>query len=77
MTTMTTITTDSRSRAVLPGHPNKMFIVQENSDGSMLLQPAVVVSQAQLEYDESPELQQLLANAAGSPTVQRPRRSTR
>ncbi|CAN5410743.1 hypothetical protein BH23ACT9_BH23ACT9_28400 [soil metagenome] len=54
-----------------------MFILQENSDGSLLLQPAVVVSQAQLEYDESPELQQLLANAAGSPTVQRPRRSTR
>jgi hypothetical protein len=33
------------------------------------------VTEAQLEYDESPELQDLLSRAAASKTVQRPRRS--
>jgi hypothetical protein len=33
-----------------------------------------VVTEAQLEYDDSPELQELLSRAARSKTVQRPRR---
>lgn len=71
---MTLIETDSRSRVVLPGHPDEKFVVQENSDGSILLQPARVVTAAQVEYDETPALQELLARAAGSPTVRRSRR---
>jgi len=59
-----TVETDSRSRVVLPGHPVQRFVVQENEDGSILLQPASVVTEAQLEYDESSELQELLARAA-------------
>jgi hypothetical protein len=70
---MTLIQTDARSRAVLPGHPNQMFQVQENSDGSLLLTPARVVSEAQAEYDETPELQDLLSRAMRSPTVSRRR----
>lgn len=69
-----TVETDSRSRVVLPGHPDQRFIVQENEDGSILLQPALVVSEAQLEYDESPELQALLSRAAHSKTLRRRRR---
>ncbi len=69
-----TIQTDGRSRTVLSGHPNQLYLVQENSDGSLLLSPARVVSDAQREYDESPELQSLLAEALTSPTVHRPRR---
>ena len=65
------ITTDSRSRAVIPGHPERTFIVRENEDGSLLMQPARVISEAQYEYDTSPELQELLAKAAASPTVHR------
>ena len=74
---MTLIETDTRSRVVLPGHPNERFLVQENSDGSLLLQPVRVVLEAQAEYDDDPELRSLLARAAGSPTVhrRRPRRS--
>lgn len=72
---MTVIETDDRSRVVLPGHPSQRFVVRENEDGSILLQPARVVTDAQLEYDESPELQTLLSRAATSKTVQRPRRS--
>lgn len=71
---MTLIETDDRSRAVIPGHPNQKFLVQENSDGSVLLQPAVVVTEAQREYDTNPELRALLERAAHSPTIRRARR---
>ncbi|MFM7062787.1 MAG: hypothetical protein ACKO04_04735 [Actinomycetes bacterium] len=68
------VETDDRSRVVLPGHPRQKFLVQENSDGSLLLVPARVVTEAQLEYDESPELRDLLDRAAESATVRRARR---
>ena len=68
------IETDSRSRVVIPGHSNQHFLVQENADGSLLLQPARVVSEAQAEYDGDPELQALLARAATSGTVRGTRR---
>lgn len=68
------VETDGRSRVVLPGHPNQRFLVRENADGSLLLQPARVVTDAQYEYDNEPELQALLSRAAGSGTVRRARR---
>lgn len=67
------IETDSRSRAVIPGHSNERFLLHENADGSLLLQPARVVTEAQLEYDTDPELQALLARASRSSTVRRRR----
>lgn len=69
----TFIETDARSRVVLPGHPEERFIVQENEDGSLLLQPARVVTEAQAEYDRDPELRDLLARATKSSTVRRTR----
>ena len=48
--------------------------MRENEDGSILLQPARVVTEAQHEYDQSPELQLLLSLAAKSKTVRRARR---
>jgi hypothetical protein len=65
------VETDSRSRVVLPGHSNQRFLVQENPDGSILLQPARLVTEAQLEYDTDPRLRDLLARAAASATVKR------
>ena len=65
---------DARSRAVLPGHKNKRFLMHENSDGSIFLEPAVVVSAAQLQYDQTPRLQEILSDAAASDTVTRRRR---
>lgn len=67
------VETDDRSRVVLPGHRNQRFLMQENPDGSVLLQPARVVSVAQLDYDNDPELQALLARATQSPSVRRHR----
>ena len=44
-----------------------------NDDGSILLQPACIVTDAQQDYDSDPELRDLLARAAASPTVRRAR----
>ena len=67
------VQTDARSRAVLPGHPNQRFLLRENADGSILLEPARVISESQAEYDETPELPELLARAIQSTTVRRRR----
>ena len=69
------IETDARGRTTIPGHKNKRFIAQMNADGSVLLQPAVITTAAQLEYDTNPELRALLTRAAESPTVRRARRN--
>lgn len=67
------VETDDRSRVVLPGHPNQQYVVRENADGSLLLQPARVTTHAQEEYDREPELRELLSRATVSPTVRRTR----
>jgi hypothetical protein len=72
---MTIISTDARSRVVLPGHPNRLFLLRENADGSLLLEPASVVSESQEQYDQDPALKALLARALTSPTVRRRRRA--
>lgn len=69
MTELAFVETDSRSRAVLPGRPNQRFLMRENADGSVLLQPAQLVTDAQHEYDTDPTLRDLLARAAAAPTV--------
>lgn len=71
------IETDERSRVVLSGHPNERFIAQQQDDGSVLLTPVVVLSEAQYEYDTNPELQELLHRAMTSPRVHRERRKPR
>lgn len=71
---MKLIETDARSRVVIPGRPSQRFLVRENSDGSILLEPARVVSAAQQEYDQTPALQDLLSRAAASKSVRRVRR---
>jgi hypothetical protein len=67
------VETDARSRVVLPGHPSERFLVHENADGSLLLQPAQVVTAAQAEYDANPALRDLLSRAEASSTVTRKR----
>lgn len=70
---MTLLELDARSRVVIPGHPSERFVMRENADGSILLEPARIVTEAQAEYDNSPELQALLARAMSEPIVRRPR----
>ena len=71
---MTYISTDDRSRVVLPGHPNETFLLRENADGSLLLEPASVVSEAQAADDQDPALRGLLDRAMRSASVRRRRR---
>jgi len=70
---MTVITTDSRGRTTLTGHANAMYLMREQSDGSILLEPARVVTAAQADYDASPELQELLRRTQQGPTITRRR----
>ena len=65
----TLIETDARSRAVIPGHANQRFLAQEHEDGSILLQPARVVTDAQVEYDDDPEQQGIRATACQTSPV--------
>jgi hypothetical protein len=48
--------------------------MHENADGSLLLEPARIVSEAQYEFHRSSELQSLLSRAMSSPTVKRSRK---
>jgi hypothetical protein len=67
--------TDSRGRLLLPGHPDEDWLIEELADGTFRVEPAKVVSAAQFEYDNTPELQELLTRAASSPSVGRRRAS--
>ena len=58
---------------MLPGHPNNRYLMRESDDGSILLQPATVVTVAQHESDSTPELQDLLTTATTAPTIRRAR----
>ena len=71
------VETDSRSRVVLPGQPNRRFLLEEQEDGSLLLTPAIVIPESQLEYLTNEELRDLLSRAAASPTVRRGKRARR
>lgn len=66
---MKTVKTDARSRVCIPGGADRLYALEEHGDGSITLTPARVVTEAQHEYDTSPELQQLLRDAAASRTV--------
>ena len=73
----TLVSTDSQGRLVLQGHPNQRFLLEELPDGSIRLEPAIVMSEAQLEYLSNSGLRGVLAEAAASPTVRRGRHQRR
>jgi hypothetical protein len=68
------IETDGEGNVVLPGHPCRRFLLRENADGSILLQPASVVTEAQYQYDNTSGLRELLTAATSSATVRKTRR---
>ena len=63
------VVADSRSRVVIAGHANEQFLVEELWDGSIRLEPARIVSDAQFEYDNTPELRESLDRAQKSGRV--------
>lgn len=44
------IRTDSRGRATLAGHPDSTYLLHEEPDGVLVLEPAVLMSSAQASY---------------------------
>jgi hypothetical protein len=69
------IETDGRSRVTLPGNKrNRRYLVDEQPDGTMILRPALVITEAQANYDANLDRQARIAAAAQAPTVRRPRR---
>lgn len=68
------IQTDDRGRVVLSGRKNEHFLKTELPDGTVVLKPGRFVTRAQDEYETTPELREILAEAAASGTVRRNRR---
>ena len=66
---MVLVQTDSQGGVVLPGHPGERFLLRENEDGSILLEPVHISTRAQAEYDSSLDLRSLLARASQAPSV--------
>lgn len=44
------IRTDSRGRVTLVGHPDSTYLLREEPDGVLVLEPAIVMSAAQASY---------------------------
>lgn len=68
------IQTGARASVVLTNRTNEHFLKTDLPDGSLRLKPGVFVTTAQREYNASPELRELLSEAANSRTVRRSRR---
>jgi len=68
------IETDSRSRLTLPGgRANRRYLVHEETDGTLILEPAVVISQREARFQANTELQARIAHAEAHPEARRPR----
>jgi hypothetical protein len=65
--------TDKQSRLVLRGHPNRTFLMRENADGVITLEPAVVISELEKRYLANASLQTQIAEAREHPERSRPR----
>jgi hypothetical protein len=71
----TIVETDGRSRLTLPGgKANKLYLVDECEDGTIVLRPATVITEAQAALMRNPELQQEIRHALEGPIERRPRR---
>lgn len=72
-TPMTLIEVDARSRVTLPGKANRRYLVREEDDGTVILEPAVVMSELEARYLANPELQARVAHGRAHPEQGRPR----
>ena len=69
---MTLIETDSRGRASL-GHPGKRYILHEEPDGTLILEPAVVMTELERRFMENAVVQAQIADAKDHPEERRKR----
>lgn len=76
-TSPTMIEVDARNRVTLPGKANRRYLLHEQDDGTMILEPAVVISELEARYRANPELQARVAHARAHPEQARPRPARR
>jgi hypothetical protein len=69
----TMIELDGRSRVTLPGKAGRRYLVHEEADGVLVLEPAVVISEAERRYLADPAVQASVQYAREHPEEARPR----
>jgi hypothetical protein len=70
------VETDARGRASL-GRPGRRYLMHEESDGTLVLEPAVVVTELERRFMANAALQAQIEDARKHPEKRRPRRSPR
>jgi hypothetical protein len=70
------IETDARGRASL-GRPGRRYLMHEESDGTLVLEPAVVVTELERKFMANAALQAQIEHARAHPEQRRARRSRR
>lgn len=73
----TMIEIDGRSRVTLPGKAGRRYLMHEDADGTVVLEPAVVLSEMELRAMRSSEIQATLAASQRNPQDRRPRPARR
>ncbi len=68
---------DARSRVTLPGKAHRRYLLHEQDDGTMILEPAVVISELEARYRANPQLQAQIEHARAHPEQSQPRPSRR
>lgn len=66
------VETDNRGRASL-GKPGGRYLMHEESDGTLILEPAVVVTELERRFMANSALQAQIAFAREHPELARPR----
>lgn len=63
------VDTDKRGRATL-GHPSRRYLMREEPDGTLILEPAVVVSELERRFMANAAIQAQIAHAKAHPEEQ-------
>ncbi len=67
------IEVDARNRVTLPGKAHRRYLVHEQDDGTVILEPAVVISELEARYRVNPDLQATVARGRAHPELSKPR----
>lgn len=69
----TMIEVDARSRVTLPGRAGRRYLLHEDPDGTVVLEPAVLLSEMEVAYLRDPDLQAKVVHSREHPQQRRPR----
>ena len=75
--TRTLLETDQRGRLTIPGAIKQRFLARSENDGTIILEPAIVISEAEHKFLANSELQATIAYYEAHPEQMLPRRRRR